>query len=368
MVVIGDERSPLTELVARLPHFAGWCAADDARPAAVALEAGPPPRRGRLGGRDRRAVRRRSGPIRSTIGPACWTRCARSPAKHPGLRILDCVVDTTVRSRATRAPGQRRRTDDVAIVVDRRSRALRGTVVQRRRPHTESFTPFVARDPPHRGPVGVAAVRLRPRALAARTSPRAHLTGRTVLRPRRADVSDDRHHRPRARRDRRAVAAATRAAAVARRDPARNDSSPRTRPTHVPIGLADDPVRGRHDVVWWQPGPDGSMLFIGTPRAGLDVVVSSLTRRDRRAVRATRSRRLRGRCVEPAVDRAADGCPHHGRRTARATRPCCGDHRSRRPRSVRPTRRRRVALGCPDRSGERAAADRRPHPARPAAA
>ena len=45
----------------------------------------------------------------------------------------------------------------------------------------------------------------------------------------------------------------------------------------VPIGLIDDPVRGRHDVVWWQPGRDGSMLFIGTPRAGLDVVISSLT-------------------------------------------------------------------------------------------
>ena len=44
----------------------------------------------------------------------------------------------------------------------------------------------------------------------------------------------------------------------------------------VPIGLADDPVHGRHDVVWWQPGSAGSMLFIGSPRSGMDVVIETL--------------------------------------------------------------------------------------------
>jgi S-DNA-T family DNA segregation ATPase FtsK/SpoIIIE len=44
----------------------------------------------------------------------------------------------------------------------------------------------------------------------------------------------------------------------------------------VPIGLADDPERGHHDIVWWQPGTRGSMLFVGGPRSGMDAAIGSL--------------------------------------------------------------------------------------------
>ena len=45
----------------------------------------------------------------------------------------------------------------------------------------------------------------------------------------------------------------------------------------MPIGLADDPAREHHEVVWWQPGATGSILFIGTPRSGVDVALAALT-------------------------------------------------------------------------------------------
>ncbi len=366
MVVIGDERSPVAEVVARLPHFAGWCAADDAEThgrllarlahllgeggsGVVIVEPfgiGPSPD-------DRAGLLRRA--------PRARPRSSR--AAHPRR-----VVDIDGRSRPACARWWRRRhRHDVAIVVDRRGRSLHGTAFSADGLTSESFTPVRTRIHPIRGAVAAAAVRVRPRTLAARTATRAHRTGRTVLRARRADVSVGRHHRPCARRDGGCVAAATRTGTVAGRDPARN--TPRhergRRSSHRPR-RRPGARSARRRLVATGPGRIDAVHrhTASGPRRRRLVA----DRRDRRAVRATRSQRLCGRCVEPAVDRAAEDRPHHGRRAARATRPCCRDHRCRRPRGVRPTGRRRVALGCPVRSGECAAADRRPHPARPAAA
>ena len=46
----------------------------------------------------------------------------------------------------------------------------------------------------------------------------------------------------------------------------------------IPLGVADDPAGATHPVVWWQPGRTGSIVFVGSPRAGLDRVVSTMIR------------------------------------------------------------------------------------------
>lgn len=46
----------------------------------------------------------------------------------------------------------------------------------------------------------------------------------------------------------------------------------------IPIGVRDDVVHGELPVVWWQPGPAGSALFVGSPRSGLDDVIATIAR------------------------------------------------------------------------------------------
>ncbi len=46
----------------------------------------------------------------------------------------------------------------------------------------------------------------------------------------------------------------------------------------IPLGVLDDPADATHPVVWWQPGRTGSIVFVGSPRAGLDRVVSTIVR------------------------------------------------------------------------------------------
>ncbi len=44
----------------------------------------------------------------------------------------------------------------------------------------------------------------------------------------------------------------------------------------IPIGLIDLPEHLDATPLWWQPGPRGSMLFLGSPRSGVDAALSTL--------------------------------------------------------------------------------------------
>lgn len=46
----------------------------------------------------------------------------------------------------------------------------------------------------------------------------------------------------------------------------------------VPLGLIDRPDLGEPEVYWWQPGLDGSRLFVGSPRSGIRSAVDMLVR------------------------------------------------------------------------------------------
>ena len=45
----------------------------------------------------------------------------------------------------------------------------------------------------------------------------------------------------------------------------------------VPIGLLDRPERAVSDAYWWQPGPEGSILAIGSPRSGMTQLIDLVT-------------------------------------------------------------------------------------------
>lgn len=44
----------------------------------------------------------------------------------------------------------------------------------------------------------------------------------------------------------------------------------------IPIGLVDRPERADHDISWWQPGRDGSVLAVGSPRSAMTSLVDVL--------------------------------------------------------------------------------------------
>ena len=46
----------------------------------------------------------------------------------------------------------------------------------------------------------------------------------------------------------------------------------------LPIGLADDVEHADFPVVWWQPGESGTWLFVGSPRAELDIALGAILR------------------------------------------------------------------------------------------
>lgn len=46
----------------------------------------------------------------------------------------------------------------------------------------------------------------------------------------------------------------------------------------IPVGLADDAGNADFPVVWWQPGANGTWLFVGSPRAELDTALGAILR------------------------------------------------------------------------------------------
>jgi len=44
----------------------------------------------------------------------------------------------------------------------------------------------------------------------------------------------------------------------------------------IPVGLVDRPERADHDVSWWQPGRDGSILAVGSPRSAMTSLIDVL--------------------------------------------------------------------------------------------
>jgi DNA segregation ATPase FtsK/SpoIIIE, S-DNA-T family len=80
----------------------------------------------------------------------------------------------------------------------------------------------------------------------------------------------------------------------------------------APFGLSDAAGRATFDVAWWQPGPKGSVLMIGSPRSGVDAVLSSLLVG---ISERFSSSDLRIHAVDPQPRRVAviESLPHAGR-------------------------------------------------------
>lgn len=77
----------------------------------------------------------------------------------------------------------------------------------------------------------------------------------------------------------------------------------------IPLGTIDRPATGRHEVLWWEPGPTASLLCVGSPRSGVDAVLSSIVVGLAERVSATDVRVL---AVDPSAGRrrAIAGLPH----------------------------------------------------------
>jgi DNA segregation ATPase FtsK/SpoIIIE, S-DNA-T family len=267
LLLVSPETSPIVEVITRLPHFAGRGDPDDADARARMMS--------RLshrldeGGEAVVVVEsfadadQRAGFLRELRELA---------SQFPGLWILDARSAAESDLRST----QRHHEADIAdveIVVDRRSRELNGFATSTDGTVLEAFVPFSLRTRISDGSLSV-----RPFVFGRTLSP---LERRLERGAPTGPFDFDEH-----------TASLIDAIVRIHGD---QDPAPQLVPTPlpgivvleellesheadaVPIGLADDPTHGHHDVVWWQPGSGGSMLFVGTARAGLDVVVSTLT-------------------------------------------------------------------------------------------
>ena len=268
ILLVSPEGSPIVEVVTRLPHFAGRADPDDTDASrADDVAARPPARRGRRRGRRGRIVRGRRPALRFPAR-APRPRLAVPRIVHPRREVggrFGSAVDPAPRRRRDRRSGDRRR-----------SAITRNSPASPRAP----TGPCSRRSSRSRCAPGSATARCRcVRSSSGDRSRRSNVDSNAchadrIVRLRRAHRVSDRLDRPR---------------------PPDRHPAPQLVPTPlpgivvlhellesneadgVPIGLADDPTHGHHDVVWWQPGSEGSMLFVGTARAGLDVVVSTLT-------------------------------------------------------------------------------------------
>ncbi len=278
IVVVGPTTSAVSEIVERLPHFGGRCDDIDEQ-ARTRLLAGLA-RHLDAGGAAVVAVEAFHDAHRAADRTAFMTQLRTLTDRHPLLRLLDV-------SNGGESTGLSSRTSDLVITIDRRSHTRRALAEAADGEFAEWFTPF---SPVEARPA--ASVSVLPSGTSSELSANPFVFGRQLS--------------PLERRLER-VSVAMRSFdldpattslidAIGRAHQARTpDATPQLVPPSlpatvsleallvaneadaVPIGLADDPSRERHEVVWWQPGVTGSMLFIGTPRSGIDVALTALT-------------------------------------------------------------------------------------------
>jgi S-DNA-T family DNA segregation ATPase FtsK/SpoIIIE len=281
IVVVGPHRSAIGDIVERLPHFAGRCDAGDTDASTRMLV------------RLTRHLEESGGAVvvvdesphdaERTAEVVSFLSQLDHLARHqPRLRILD------VSNGGASSTGGASLTSDFAITIDRRSSAPHAFAEAADGGVAQWFAPF--------DPIATRSKSAGPAASASRPS-----AGSMTARP----FAFGRPLSPLERRlERSSAGAETFVLDDATNDlidsigrvgrDRTHDATPQLTPPAlpmavsleallvayeadgVPIGLADDPAQDGHGVVWWQPGATGSILFIGTPRSGVDVALATL--------------------------------------------------------------------------------------------